>query len=121
MLLSFVRNFVFVLLSLYWECYEFERVFFYHQVFLMLHSFPVFDACIGTSWFYQGFRWNEQFFLEGRRASNCGSKHKPNLSVCLNQTVFHKYLINQQLNLNISKSDDKLFVVKLRNLHNVVF
>ena len=34
------------------------------------------------------------------------------LSVCLNHTVIHKYLINTKLYLTFSKYDDKLLVVK---------
>ena len=34
--------------------------------------------------------WDQQFFLEGRRTSHWGSKHRPGLSVCLNHTVFSR-------------------------------
>ena len=59
---------------------------FYSQSFFTLLSFPTF----GTICFYQGFPGSLQFFLESCRTSHWGSKHRPDPSICLNQTVFRK-------------------------------
>ena len=37
---------------------------------------------------FQGFPGSRQFFLEVAEPPNCGSKHRPSPSVCLNHTVF---------------------------------
>ena len=66
---------------------------------------------VAPSCFYQVFRGSCEFFLEGFRASHHGSKHSFNATVCLNETVVHKYLINTELYLTFSKSADKLLVM----------
>ena len=62
--------------------------------------------------FYQGFPGSWPFFLYGCGVSHCGSKHSSHPTVCLNHTVFSKYMISKELNLNLSKYVDKLLVVK---------
>ena len=62
--------------------------------------------------FYHGFLCSWQFFQEGCRASCCGSKHSSNQTVCLNHTVVHKYMINAEFYLTLSKYVDKLLVGK---------
>ena len=63
------------------------RKFFYSQAFFTLHSFPTFRT---TICFYHDFPRSLQFFLQGCRASQWGSKRRPGPSVCLNHIVFRK-------------------------------
>ena len=63
------------------------RKLFYSQAFFTLHSFPTFCT---TICFYQDFPRSLQFFLQGCRASQWGSKRRPGPSVCLNHIVFRK-------------------------------
>ena len=56
------------------ECYGFERVFFYSQVFFTLHSPAGFKDSLGS----------RQFNLKISRASCSSSKHSPGLTICLN-------------------------------------
>ena len=56
------------------------------QSFFTLLSFPTF----GTICFYQGFPGSLKFFLESCKTFHWGSKHRPDPSTCLNQTVFSR-------------------------------
>ena len=71
---------------------------------------------VAPTYFYQGFAGNWHLFLGGYRASHCGSKMRSNPSVCLNHTVFGKYMISKKPYLNLSKYINKLLVVKTLTL-----
>ena len=111
----FCQVFYFVLLLLYHECYHeclTECILPLLLRFFTLHPFPTFGASTATTSLYQGIGGSQQFFLEGYRASHCGSKHRPGPSICLNQEMFHNQNNKKKFYLNISKYVDKLLIVK---------
>ena len=67
---------------------------------------------VAPTYLYQGFRGSWKFFLEGWRASHHSSKYSFSPTVCLNDRVIHKYLINTEPYLTFSESVDKLLVMK---------
>ena len=89
---------------------------FYPQVFFILCSFPTFSP---TTCSYQGFRGNQQFFLEVCRASCWSSKYRPGPSDCLIHsnpivwfTAIHNLDIQKNSYLKRIKYYHELLVVK---------
>ena len=99
-LLSFTRSFILAVADVTPQVLRIWESLFHPEPFFTLYSFPTFDACTTSICFYQDFPGSRQFLLEVCKASHCSSKHRPAPSVCLNHTVFHKYVINQELYLN---------------------
>ena len=82
---------------------------------------------IAPTFFDQGFPGSWQFWFEGCRPSDHGSKHSLSSTTCFNHTMINKYFTITELYLTFSKYGDKLLVVKsliniLKFTHlNIVF
>ena len=107
----FCQVFYFALLLLYHECLT-ECILPLLLRFFTLYPFTTFGASTATTSLYQGIGGSQQFFLEGYRASHCGSKHRPGPSICLNHKMFHNQNNKKKFYLNMSKYVDKLLIVK---------